>query len=361
MVGEEVIPTPSPVVTNPLVLWVNVVQKKKSLTKYDLKVSTQDDVCSVDVPDEVFEDPAPLWEDFFIGKFLDSAPHAAKVHAIVNKIWELGDEAQMIDVHVINSTIMKFRISNPVTRNRVLRRGMWNLAEVPVIMSKWTHFLKEKSPEISSVPLWVHLKNVPIEMFSWKGLSFVTSAVGEPICLHPDTAQCLDVKVAKVFVKADLTKDFSKSKNLNYKGKNKMVEYSYLWLPPKCSLCEKWGHLHTVCVANKGLNDTDREQALVVQKAAAPSKEVETQSAHVMPVLTEILIDVLTESLTKVLKEALQEKTSQSVSENNEGWSTPVKGRSPTKENKILEYGEVSILSNTRFSVLSDTIEEEGK
>lgn len=116
---------PSPVATAPVDSWVKMVkQDKKSLTKYDLKVSMQDGVGSVIVPDEVFEDSSPLWEDFLIGKFLDTAPHVAKVHSIVNKIWALGDKSQMIDVHVLNSTTMKFRIANPITRNRIMRRGM---------------------------------------------------------------------------------------------------------------------------------------------------------------------------------------------------------------------------------------------
>lgn len=38
----EVMPSLTPVMSNLSFLWVNVVQKKKSFTKYDPKVSTQD-------------------------------------------------------------------------------------------------------------------------------------------------------------------------------------------------------------------------------------------------------------------------------------------------------------------------------
>lgn len=167
MVQGSVSPTQS--LSAPGPTWANIVQKKKALTKYEIQILANDGINSV------FEDSSPLWEDFLIGRFLDKSPHVAKVHAIVNKIWALGEKAEMIDVFVINSTTMKFRISNPVTRNRVLRRGMWNLAEIPVVMSKWS---EDTMPEVKSVPLWVHLKNVPMDMFSWKGLSFITSAVG---------------------------------------------------------------------------------------------------------------------------------------------------------------------------------------
>lgn len=208
----------------------------------------EDGVNSVMVPDEVFHNPSPLWEDFLIGRFLATAPHVAKVHAIVNKIWALGDKSQMIDVLVINSTTMKFRVCNTNTRNRVTRRGMWNLAGIPVVMSQWSPFTEETIQEIKSVPIWVHLRNVPMDMFTWKGLSFVTSAVGEPVRLHSDTAQCLDFKVAKIFVNADLTKELPKSmKFTSPEGKTAIVEYSYPWLPSRCSVCQKWGHLNEAC------------------------------------------------------------------------------------------------------------------
>lgn len=97
--------------------WVNVIKNKKALTKYDLKVWMRDGVSTVKVPAYIFTDPSP--------------PYVAKIHAIVNKIWALGDKSQMIDVFVINKNSMKFRINNPNTKSRILRRGMRNLAGIP--------------------------------------------------------------------------------------------------------------------------------------------------------------------------------------------------------------------------------------
>lgn len=98
---------------------------------------------------------------------MEKAPHIGKVHAIVNKIWTGADKSQMIEVYEINSTTMKFRIFNSAMRTRILRRCMWNLAEVPVITTEWKPMVEEKEPE-QMVPLWVHLRNVPMNVFSWK-------------------------------------------------------------------------------------------------------------------------------------------------------------------------------------------------
>ena len=104
--------------------WVGAVQGKKVLKKYGVEVTMKDGIGSVTVPEEITKDVAPLWDDFLIGKFLDTAPHIAKVHVIVNKIWNLNDKTQRIDVYEVNETSMKFKIPNQADRNRILRRGM---------------------------------------------------------------------------------------------------------------------------------------------------------------------------------------------------------------------------------------------
>lgn len=61
----------------PVSTWSSVVKAKKSLKKHDFNILNQDGVNSVVVPDEVFKDSSPLWEDFFIGRFLSTTPNVA--------------------------------------------------------------------------------------------------------------------------------------------------------------------------------------------------------------------------------------------------------------------------------------------
>lgn len=100
---------------------------------------------------------------------------------------------------------------------------MWNLAGIPVVMSKWSPFVEEDQPEEKSMPLWVHLKNVPINMVSWKGLSLIASPVGVPARFHPETAQCINLKLPKIFVNADLTKELPRAMNFKLNGTKTLV------------------------------------------------------------------------------------------------------------------------------------------
>lgn len=46
----------------------------------------------------------------------------AKIHAIVNKIWPLGNHLIRIEVFEVDSTTVKFRIKDANTCARILRR-----------------------------------------------------------------------------------------------------------------------------------------------------------------------------------------------------------------------------------------------
>lgn len=89
--------------------WVEIAQEKKVLKKYDLKIVELEGGKAVEIPDEVIDKADLLWEDFLIGKFLDTDQHVARVHATVNRIWNQG-ESKQIDVHIVDDTTMKFKV-----------------------------------------------------------------------------------------------------------------------------------------------------------------------------------------------------------------------------------------------------------
>lgn len=336
--------------------WVGAVQGQKVLKKYEVEVEMKDGIGSVTVPEEITKDVAPLWDDFLIGKFLDDAPHIGKVHAIINKIWTINDKAQKIEVFEVNSTMMKFRIMNQDDRRRVLRRGMWNLAGVPVVVTKWSPVIEKEKPPTQSIPMWVHVKNVPLKLVSWQGLSFVTSPIGVPVRLHPETAQCLNLDVAKIFVKVDLTKDLPRRMNFNVQGEEVLVEYTYPWLPTKCEKCDKWGHSGKNC-------KKDKEEIRGVEKKDGEgiTKEKENEEAHKEG------MEKQKESETKSNHEERRgsispekengRKTKETESEGNqkgEGNQAEWLDVSPGKASRSPpRFGQVSILTKSRFEVLS--------
>ncbi|KAL1223003.1 hypothetical protein V5N11_019498 [Cardamine amara subsp. amara] len=94
--SSQVVPVPKS--------WANIVSNKSNLSKFNVDVELVDGKATIAVPEEIFEDLVPLWEDFLVGRFSSEAPHVAKIHVIVNKIWNLGDKSIKIDVFKVNET-----------------------------------------------------------------------------------------------------------------------------------------------------------------------------------------------------------------------------------------------------------------
>lgn len=279
------------------VSYATVTQSGSVLAEHVLSFRTEEGKEYVEVPDGVIQDTVPLWEDLVEGKFMDTAPHVAKIHAIVNKIWPLGNQLIKIEVFEVDKTTVKFRIKDANTRARILRRGMWNIANIPMVVSKWSpEEEEEEEAEITTIPMWVIMKNVPRKMFTWKGLGFIASAVGKPKRLHPDTILCKSFEEAKVFVEADVTKELPKSHHFKSKlGVAGDVQFEYPWLPPKCSLCSRWGHMGATC-GGKGKNirilkrkEVVTEETKVVDVDSTPQQHGDSSSSNEVAALAVIL------------------------------------------------------------------------
>lgn len=347
--------------------WVAVAKQKQSLKKYDLEISTSDGKKSVTVPAEITEKSNPLWEDFVIARFLETAPHIAKVHMIINKIWLFGEKSQKMEVYVIDEKTMRIRIVNEKIREKVVRRGMWNIAGVPMVVSKW-------SPEVGDgdanlIPLWVHLTNVPMSMYSWEGLSFMTSAVGVPDHLHPDTIACTNFDIAKVFVKADLSKEPPKQIDFTIKGEVVTVHYAYPWLPPRCVKCNRWGHYETFC---KGKSTQDAEESKMMEgsKSDEGTKNDEEKQDELVVMNKQIEVMKKNEDQEGVSeRNELEEEDKRNEGSNERSmgsgdkkigeWKTisgEKMGRS--KIVQCLQYGQVTIATPSRFNALRNTDEK---
>ncbi|KAL0816015.1 hypothetical protein Bca101_072459 [Brassica carinata] len=152
----------------------------------------------------------PLWDDLIEEKFMGTAPHVAKIHAIVNKIWPLGSQAIRIEVFEVDKTIVKFRIKDANTRARILRHGMWNIANIPMVVLKW-------SPEEEEEEAW---GSSPVQLESLRGYTRTLYL-----------ARVLEE--AKVFIEANMTKELPKSHHFKSKlGVVADVQFVYPWYHP---------------------------------------------------------------------------------------------------------------------------------
>lgn len=197
-------------------------------------------MAAVENPEELLENSEPLWKCSLVGYSMNEAPHIGLIHATVNRIWEQPGNKSKIDVQFIGKTTVLFRIEDAGMRSRVLGRKFWHTSEVPMMVGVWSPAIAISLPDLSAIPLWVDLTNVPGYLYSKKGLSFLLRTAGKFVKLHPHTERCIRMDVARALVEVDLTKPLPNKISFKDKqGSDVMVSISYPWLPPWCASCAK--------------------------------------------------------------------------------------------------------------------------
>ncbi|XP_010474339.1 PREDICTED: uncharacterized protein LOC104753844 [Camelina sativa] len=218
---------------------------------------------------------------------------------------------------------------------------------IPMIVSQWTPFAEEAQPAIKSIPLWVTLTNIPPTMFTKKGIKFLASAVGKPRTLNPKTEACVSFGEAQILIEADLTKPLPKVYTFTGEEEGELdweVNYAYPWLPPRCSECQKWGHLQDSCLAG----GTHIAAPTLVQVAV---DEQETRSP--LPVVPQVVQQPLVATVTERDPSASQTvDIHKPISDETQGWTTPKSGRSLPRSQEKQKVDVVSPLKNA-YSVLA--------
>ena len=203
--------------------------------------------------------------------------------------------------------------------------------------------------------------------------------------LHQDTTLCKDFKVAKVFVKEDLTKELPRSMNFKFQGKDTLVDFSYPWIPSKCTTCGKWGNLEMVCKqkiaeengnmivsqenANEGTMMASKDCSLEGGKDTDVGKEKsssETDQETKVMAVTEVqeIAEKVAETKERIGGEEVNESEAITGTESDlqEGkdWLTPTKVSKTPEKKKDQDLGEGSIISNSRFALLAPEDAKDG-
>ncbi|GKE47126.1 zinc knuckle CX2CX4HX4C containing protein [Tanacetum coccineum] len=86
-----------------------------------------------------------------------------------------------------------FKFKSQAGLEAVLEGGPWLIRKSSIILKKWsidTRLLKE---EMTRIPIWVKLHDVPIQVFEDDGISLIASFIGKPVMLDSYTSfMCSD-------------------------------------------------------------------------------------------------------------------------------------------------------------------------
>ncbi|KAF7126741.1 hypothetical protein RHSIM_Rhsim11G0147600 [Rhododendron simsii] len=155
------------------------------------------------------------WKRCVVGHFLDKKLGFTAVRNIAMRIWEKCG----------------------------IREVLSNEKGKLLILKLWYPHLKLEKEQLSTIPLWVHFFNVPLELWTGSGLSYVASSVGRPLYADHLTESGQRLSFAKICVEVDCSSPLPSSFDLKYaNGDMVEIRVQYPWKPMMCSDYMVFGH-----------------------------------------------------------------------------------------------------------------------
>ncbi|CAA7020366.1 unnamed protein product [Microthlaspi erraticum] len=218
----------------------------KKLSKKGKPFNLSSGEACVKISDTLIEKNKKSWDLFILGQFYSDPPSQGTIHNIVNGIW--SKYYRDITVSKMEGFAFLFRIPSAATQSRVLEQRLWQIEGQTMFVGKWEPGIVPVKPELTSAPIWLELRNVPYRCFNNEALERIATAVGEPKCLHPSTANKTNLEVAKVFTLIDPRKPLPEAVNVKFdSGEICRVLVSSPWMPPICGHCKGIGHTIKRC------------------------------------------------------------------------------------------------------------------
>ncbi|KAJ4849754.1 hypothetical protein Tsubulata_042991 [Turnera subulata] len=101
------------------------------------------------------------------------------------------------------------------------------------------------------LPTWVQLQNVPFELLTREGLSYLASAIGVPLHADQDCSKIFNGNSVNLCIEVDYSMPLKHELVIDINGNKIIIPISYSWKHHCCDLCKTWGHYEIACPKKK--------------------------------------------------------------------------------------------------------------
>ena len=178
---------------------------------------------------------------YFIGKRL---PYSL-VKSATLRLWS---KAGLIDMLATDSGYFYFKFNSREDCEAILEGGPWHIAGQPILLRKWQTGLKLSKEAPTTVPIWVHIYDIPLEYWNADGLSHIASILGKPLHVDSLTASCRRISYARICIEVSAEEELMKSFVIQTEdpisGDPELItlHVEYQWTPVRCAKCKIVGH-----------------------------------------------------------------------------------------------------------------------
>ncbi|GJS75796.1 putative reverse transcriptase domain-containing protein [Tanacetum coccineum] len=210
---------------------------------------------------------------YFVGTSMDYRV----VRANLMRMWRVYD---IEEITKTNSGIFYFKFKSEEGMKSVLESGPWMVQNIPLVLNIWEPGIWLEKAEPSTIPIWVCVHNIPMELCNGNGIGKIMSGVGKPMLMDKMTKdRCLKkarkLDFTRVLVEVSANDELLNVLEITYppignrEARVVKLEVRYQWKPPLCTHCKTFGHTSLAC---KLRPRTDEERAAKIVKDASNLK-----------------------------------------------------------------------------------------
>ncbi|GAV87229.1 DUF4283 domain-containing protein, partial [Cephalotus follicularis] len=202
-------------------------------------------VCVVEPPDKVFELGVKEWSNALVGYFVGKRIPFKIVKEYLEKKWRKWGGVSVI---IGDNGTFLFKFDNSAARDLVLSNAPWEVWGAYLALRRWEEGMSLSKDSFSSILVWVKLYNVPSDLWTKTGLSYVASALGVPLCMDAATTAGNCLSFARVCVEMKASSSFPTSYKVRRRNGTLVdVMAQYAWKPSACSVCKVFDHSSNQC------------------------------------------------------------------------------------------------------------------
>lgn len=182
-----------------------------------------------------------------VGRFVGNFPGWRAINAMVDR-WKVKCDIQM---HCTMWLVFQFH--DVVDCDQILQGGPYMANGSPLYLKPLPSGFLFQQDELQRLPVWMQFLNLPLECWTTRALSKLTSKIGRPLYMDQMTRQRKRISFARVLVETDITKapptsipvtlpsGIEVDLNLHFESNFKF-----------CLSCRRMGHYAPNCEAQTG-------------------------------------------------------------------------------------------------------------
>lgn len=176
-----------------------------------------------------------------MGIFYGNAPSYGKIWRVLNYLW---GKDRRVTIHNLSKNAYLFYTPSVALRQRILQHELWKVGDSPFFVTEWKASFIIDPPSLQRAPLWATLSKVTFDLVTDEGQEIISKPLGKIVDVKPfSSVSSMDVKViVNLTVRLPDIVEIERENDLV-----DVIEVSYPWLPPLCTVCNEIGHKANFC------------------------------------------------------------------------------------------------------------------